>query len=165
MRRPWIALALGLLGGVLAFGVAYWATTREPWAALRGPDAELAWLRAEYPMSEDQFQRVSALHRAYLPTCGELCRRISEQNARLQEAVLAATELTPEIARLLDETGRVRDDCRRAMLGHLFAVAREMPPEVGRRYLERMLEATCVVEQAHSLGEAHDGSGEPGHLH
>ena len=165
MRKPWVPLLLGLLGGVLAFGVAYWSMTREPRAAMRGPDAELAWLRAEFPMSDAEFQRVVALHREYLPTCGELCRRIAEQNARLQAAVLGSKEVTPEIARLVVETGRVRDECRKAMLGHLYAVAREMPPESGRRYLERMLAATCVVEQGHTIGEAHERPGGGGHDH
>jgi hypothetical protein len=47
-----------------------------------------------------------------------------------------------------------------AMLGHLFAVAREMPPEKGARYLQIMLDATCVLQAPyHRYHPAGRGSG------
>lgn len=143
LRRP---LIFGFLLGIVAFGLAYGLQTRTHRILQREPRAELAWLRHEFGLSPDQFDRVARLHYDYRPTCAELCRRISEQNRRLETAVLATNRVTAELQQLLAETGQARDECRRAMLAHLYAVAREMPPEQGRRYLAQMIASTCVLE-------------------
>ena len=164
MHRSWLMLAAGVAGGILAFLVAYGVATRESRAILREPGAELIWLKKEFGLSETEFQRVSALHHAYAPTCAQLCRRIAEQNGKLQAAVLATNVVTEEIASLVRETGRVRDDCRAAMLKHLYEVAGQMPPEAGSRYLEVMLAATCILEEPHPMaGGVSSGSGHSHH--
>jgi hypothetical protein len=163
VRRLWMLMALGLAAGLVAFSLTYWAQTRSTRSLLRAPEGELAWLRHEFGLSEAQFARVSALHNAYRPTCGELCRRIGEQNRKLQEAVLSTNRVTPEIERLVAETGRVRDECRAAMLKHLYEVASAMPPDAGRRYLDLMLQATCVVENPRTVDAVHTGG--QSHVH
>ncbi len=155
MKRPFLLLPLGLLAGCLTFGMAHWWTTREPRALAREPRSELGWLRREFHLDDDRFARVVALHEAYRPTCAELCRRIADQNRRLEETALASSSMDTNLAALVSETGRVRDDCRRAMLAHLYSVAAEMPPAQGRRYLELMLSRTCVLQPTHNVGDAH----------
>lgn len=167
MNRPLVLLPLGLLLGALAYGAGFWLQTREERARHREPHAELAWLRREFNLTDDQYRRVVALHEAYRPTCLELCRRIAEQNARLTTAALATNRLTAGVQQLVLETGRVRDDCRQAMLGHLYTVAAELPPEAAGKYLRLMLEATCVIEDAHPLDDAEPATSPPpeGHRH
>ena len=155
MKRPLPALLVGLLLGALAFGLVYWLQTRTHRSLRREPSAELAWLRHEFQLSPAEFARVVELHQNYRPTCAELCRRIEEQNRRLQDAVLATNAMTPEIRQLVTETGQARDACRQAMLTHLYAVAREMPPEQGRRYLALMIDSTCVLEAVRPLDANH----------
>lgn len=155
--RPLSVLAFGLVAGAVAFGSTYWWRTREHRDLLASPGSELAWLRHEFRLTDDQFSRVTKLHTAYQPTCAELCRRIAEQNRRLHDAVLATNAVTPEITALVAETGRVRDACRAAMLAHLYAVAREMAPEEGRRYLNLMLTKTCVLQAPRSIDSALSG--------
>lgn len=145
---------IGLLAGALAFGIASWWQRREHRPSAGATHTELEWLRREFHLTADQFRRIEALHLGYQPTCAELCRRISEQNRRLQAAALGTNQLSPEVAALLTETGRVRDQCRAAMLAHLYSVAREMPPEEGRRYLGLMLTETCVLQSPHPIQAA-----------
>lgn len=162
MRRPLLILPAGLLAGLLAFALAYWWQTREHAHLLATPQSELAWLRHEFHLTDAQFDRIAALHADYRPTCATLCRRIAEQNDLLREAVLRTNAVTPKISALVAETGRVRDDCRAAMLAHLYAVAREMPPEEGRRYLGLMLTETCVLQAGRPVDAAHS---RPEHAH
>lgn len=165
MNRRLLFLPLGLVLGVLAYGVVYWLQVREHRAIVRAPHAELAWLRTEFGLSGPQWERVAALHDAYRPTCNELCRQIAVQNARLEAAALATNRLTDDVRALIAETGRVRDQCRQAMLGHLYTVAAELPPEAGQRYLRLMLAATCIVEAAHPIDSAHPVTGAQGGGH
>ncbi len=158
--RALTLLPVGLLAGALAFGAASWWKRREHRQLLDSPRSELAWLRHEFRLSEAQFQRIESLHSDYQPTCAEFCRRIAEQNRRLQQAALGTNRLSPEVAALVAETGRVRDECRSAMLFHLYAVSREMSPEEGRRYLSLMLTETCVIQSVRPLQ-----SPLPGHDH
>lgn len=153
--RASLVLPAGLLAGLLAFAIAYWWQTRQHHGLLASPRSELAWLRHEFELTDAQFTRIADLHAAYRPTCAHLCRRIAEQNRLLHEAALRTDAVTPEITALLAETGRVRDDCRAAMLAHLYAVAREMSPEQGRRYLDLMLTETCVVQSARPIDAVH----------
>ncbi|MDO8348887.1 MAG: hypothetical protein Q7T30_01530 [Planctomycetota bacterium] len=154
MKRPTLLLLLGIVAGLVAFGIASRLQTSQHRRILDQPAAELAWLRHEYQLSDDQFARVSALHTAYQPTCAELCRRIADANQNLRDAVARTNALTDEIRERVRDTGRTRDDCRQAMLAHLYAVAREMPPDAGRRYLDTMLAATCVLQEARPIGTA-----------
>ncbi len=154
MNRPLLLLPLGLLAALLAFGATSWIHTRTTRSEDSSARPELAWLRQEFRLSGQQFDRVIALHEAYQPTCATLCRRIAEQNERLRAAVAGTNTLTDDIRTLVAETGRVRDECRQAMLAHLYAVAREMPPDEGPRYLQRMLTATCVVQEGRTIESA-----------
>ncbi len=174
LKRLWLLAAAGLGVALLAFGLVYWLQTRSTRTLLRAPEGELAWLRREFSLSDDQFARVASLHKEYRPTCGALCGRIAEQNGKLQAAVMATNRVTPEIERLVAETGRVRDECRAAMLTHLYQVAsvypslfalHAMPPEAGRRYLDLMLQATCVVENARTVEAVHADGSAPGGGH
>lgn len=151
MKRRVFFLLLGLPAGALAFALAFWIQTRPHRLLLEESAAELAWLRHEFHLTDLEFERVSTLHLAYRPTCELLCQRIADSNRRLREAVAATNTMTEEVLRRIQETGKARDDCRQAMLTHLFAVAREMPPEQGRRYLDVMLAATCVLQETRPL--------------
>lgn len=152
MKRPLLLLPLGLAAGLLAFAAVYWLTVRDHRAMLRDPQSELAWLRTEFGLSDDQFNRVAALHAEYQPVCADFCRRIAESNARLRNAILKTNALNPELRGALEETGRLRDACREAMLAHLYDVARELPRDAAMRYLRSMLDATCVVEHPRPAG-------------
>jgi hypothetical protein len=136
MRRGWIILGVGLVAACVAYWVAYLIGSAEPRRLLRSERPELAWLKHEFRLSESEFDRIAALHEAYLPRCEEMCRQIVEQEARLDAALAVATGMNPEIEGALAESARLRSECWKNMLEHFFEVSRMMSPQAGRRYLE-----------------------------
>lgn len=161
MLRPWRILTLGLLAGALAFAATFWLKTRHHARPTPAADLELEWLRREFHLPPATFERIVSLHRDYQPTCAELCRRIEDRNARLRDAVARTNILTDEIRALVQETGRVRDECRQAMLAHLYAVSREMPEPAAQRYLQLMLGATCILQDAHPIDTVRPSTSTP----
>jgi hypothetical protein len=151
MRRGILILALGVIGAAIAFCCFYLMGTATPRALMRSEQPELAWLQHEFNLNATEMKRVSALHAGYLPQCKDRCRRIDQLNVALTQALAAATQLTPEIQKLLDERAQMRAVCQGEMLKHFFEVSRTMPPEQGRRYLAWVRESTCL----HELGMEH----------
>lgn len=104
-------------------------------ASGEGPHPEMAWLKKEYRLTDEQFAQVARLHDAYLPKCAEMCRRIDEQNAKVQRLLAATNAVTPEIKQALADAARLRSECETAMLQHFYETSRQMPPDQGKRYL------------------------------
>lgn len=150
MKKSGIILLAGLAAGVLAYACLFFSTAgRRNGAAGTAP--ELAWLKAEFRLSDEQFARVALLHALYRPTCAEMCRRIDEKNAALQTLLAARNSVTPEIQAALAEAARVRAECQSAMLNHVYEVSRMMPPEQARRYLAFMHERTLLPARASGI--------------
>lgn len=141
MKKSGIILLAGLAAGLLAYACLYFTGSGRG-SNTAGTAPELAWLKSEFRLSEEQFARVAELHAAYRPTCAEMCRRIDEKNAALQKLLAATNSVTPEIQAALAAAARVRTECQAAMLAHVFEVSRAMPPEQARRYLAFMHERT-----------------------
>jgi hypothetical protein len=148
MRRGLLILTVGIVGAVIAYCFFYLAGTATPRGWLRHGQPELAWLQHEFNLSDAEFKRVSELHAGYLPRCMERCRRIDQLNGALSNSLATATQLTPEIEKLLGERAQMRATCQAGMLKHFFDVSRTMPPEQGKRYLAWVRENTCLREQA-----------------
>ena len=142
MKKPlWLAaliLLAAVLAGALAFVGAYRATLG-PECCRNHPSAQqLGWLRQEYHLSASQFERIAQWHADYAPQCAERCRRIGIQRARLSALIQEARTPTPEVVEALQKTAALEAECRQATLAHIYAVAAEMPPEEGRRYVAAM---------------------------
>lgn len=108
------------------------------WQSLPGENAvsgELDWLRQEFDLDAEQFSKVQELHAEYRPICDALCARVLEAQKRLDEKLLAATSYNEEIEEDLAHYSRVKEDCHRAMLQHLYEVAAVMNPDQRHRYL------------------------------
>src|ERR1035437_507404 len=108
MKRGGIILVLGLLLAGPACLDFYYLGTASCRKMMRESQPELAWLKKEFNLSDAEFARISELHEAYLPQCRERCRRIGEQNAKLQELLAQSTTVTPEIRSLLAERAKTR---------------------------------------------------------
>ncbi|MSU63215.1 MAG: periplasmic heavy metal sensor [Pedosphaera sp.] len=143
MKRLWKILLCGGALGALAFVLAY-RHAAHPSENHIMERAELGWLRNDFSLSETQFTEVCRLHDAYVPRCAELCRRIEAKNTEIGRLITGGNTITPELDRALTEAGQLRVECQKAMLAHFFSVSRAMPPEEGRRYLQRMFESTSL---------------------
>ena len=152
MKRGLLILALGVVGAVVAFCCVYLVGTAKPRAMMQSPQPELAWLKHEFNLGDAEFKRISELHAGYLPQCKERCLRIDELNNKLTEVLISATQVTPEIEKLLNERAQMRATCQAEMLKHFFEVSRTMPPEQGKRYLAWARDNTCLREQAMDHG-------------
>lgn len=143
MKKSGTILLAGLAAGLIAYACLYFHGTGRTNRA-SGIAPELAWLKTEFRLSDEQFARVAQLHAAYRPTCAEMCRRIDEQNSALQVLLAATNHVTLEIQTALAAAARVRTECQAAMLAHVYEVSRAMPPEQARRYLAFMHERTLL---------------------
>lgn len=144
MKRGLVILAASLLLAVVGFLV-----SRSLPASRPGGDGvpreggthlpELEWLRQEFDLDAPEFERVSALHLGYLPTCESLCEKIAAARGKVRELVLASRSVSPELEAALREEAALRAECQAAMLRHLYVTAGALPPEKASDYLEAML--------------------------
>lgn len=162
MKKAWFIMLLGLGLGTAAFSGFYYLGTASTREMMHETQPELAWLKAEFKLSDADFERITALHEGYLPQCAERCRVIEEQNAKLKELLTGNRTVTPEIQNLLRERAKTRADCEAEMLRHFQEVSRAMPPEQGRRYLAWVQEQTVLRAQA--MEARHDSNTHHHHM-
>ena len=134
LRRNLILL-FALVACAIGYSSVYVFSTAGVRQLEKSPAPELAWLKQEFNLPDAEFRRICELHETYLPQCRAMCAQIDAQNTELRQLLGASTNVTPEVERLLAESGRLRADCQKMMLGHFFEVSRTMPPDEGRRYL------------------------------
>src|SRR5215470_3749863 len=89
-HRLFVAVAILFATIAAGFG-AFWLCTFFGTADLRSVsldrDPELIWLRREFHLTDVQFQRIQALHSAYVGKCDLTCQRIMDANAALDAAI------------------------------------------------------------------------------
>lgn len=164
MSRGILILALGMVGAIVAYCCFYLMGTATPRALLRSTQPELAWLKHEFNLGDAEFKRIAELHAGYLPRCKERCVRLNELNDKVSNTLANATQVTPEIEKLLGERAQMRATCQSEMLKHLFEVSHTMPPEQGKRYLEWARDNTCLREQTMDHGtDKHAATTKPAH--
>lgn len=141
MKRGLIILAFALLAGVAGFVV----SPRLPIGDSAHPRdgetrlPELEWLRRELNLTDAQFERVSELHVAYRPTCGELCARVMASHEKIAKLAKSDAKVTPELQTALAEHAALHVECQTAMLNHIYQTAECLGQEQAQRYLSAML--------------------------
>lgn len=142
--RLLLLIVVVLLSGATAFWVARAMQPHAPPGHERsGPRGEVAWMKAEYGLSDEQFRKVEELHLAYIPRCEENCCRIDEAGARVRRLAEEASGMNDELAAAIREEEKVRADCRLALMAHLYQTASQMPPDAGRRFLRSAMTEVC----------------------
>src|SRR6266705_5990826 len=129
MKRTWLVLLGGIAAGCVAYAGVYLRTTSAQRSMEQSTRPELAWLKKEYHLDDAQFAQVVQLHDAYRPKCAEMCRRIDDQNAKVQQLLSATNTVTPEIKQALAQAAQLRVECQSAMMQHFYEVSRAMPPD------------------------------------
>lgn len=129
-----LVVAVALATGLLAFRA---GSEPDVQRALAGRDA-LAWLRADFDLTDAQFARIQQLHDAYSVVCEEHCRQIQEATRALQSAKASRADPLAVTAaeRRLEQ---VRLTCETAIATHVRQCAGEMSPAAGARYLALVL--------------------------
>ncbi len=147
MKRSWLILFGGLLAGLVAYTCIYLHATSTQRSAEQSSRPELTWLQTEYRLTDAQLAQVVQLHDAYRPKCAEMCRRIDDQNAKVQQLLSATNTVTPEIKQALAQAAQLRVECQSAMMQHFYEVSRVMPPGQGKRYLAWVQQETLLPGQ------------------
>jgi hypothetical protein len=146
MRKPMLILLIGVVLAATAFCGVYFAGTHDCRQMSRADVPELYWLRKEFRLSDAEFKRISELHRNYLPGCKEMCNRIEEKNSGLQKLLASQSSVSPDVVKALNEVAQLRVECQARMLSHFYDVAKTMPPEQGKRYLEWVQRNTLLPD-------------------
>ena len=159
MKKGPAILVLGILASLAAFAAVYYLGTLHSRDMMRGAKPELVWLKHEFKLTDAEFTRITQLHEAYLPRCRERCKRIAEQDEKLQQLLAHSASITPEIQTLLAERAKTRADCEAEMLKHFLEVSRTMPLEQGKRYLAWVQQQSSLhsggMEQSHGMDDEH----------
>jgi len=160
MKRGLVILVASILLAVIGFLISRSLPATKPAGDEVPHEAgnqlpELEWLRHEFNLSAAEFERVSALHLAYLPTCESLCGKIAAARGKVRTLILGGTSVTPELEDALREEAALRAECQTAMLRHLYETAAALPPEKAGAYLEAMLPE--VLSMTSEPGEDHRG--------
>jgi hypothetical protein len=165
MKRYWLIGIVGLVAAALGYYLIYAIKTSGYRELEQSSAPNLAWLKMEYHISDAEFQRVSALHGAYVSACAERCRQIDAKNGELQKLIAISTSVTPEIERLLGEAAKLRAACQTEMLKHFFEVSRAMPQEEGKRYLDWVCCQTLIPQHSSMIPTVspHSAHEHPGH--
>ena len=134
-RFALVLLAAALVAVAGHFAVYRMARNPAAQCPMDHPDFGMIWLQQEYHLNATQYARIAQMHDDYRPTCEAMCRRVAEANGKLNGLIGASPTVTPEIEAALKEWSLLQNECRVAMLRHVYAVSAEMNPEDGKRYL------------------------------
>lgn len=125
---------LWLFGVSLVAGFAAFAITRRC-VDHAFPD-EMTWLREEFALTPVQAAAIEQLNTAYEPVCADHCQRISVARRHLRDLEAAANTSAAELAAAQAAWQALCDECTTATRAHLEAVAAQMSPTQGSRYLK-----------------------------
>ncbi|HEV2097063.1 MAG TPA: periplasmic heavy metal sensor [Chthoniobacterales bacterium] len=143
MKRSASVLLLAIVASLTAYCVYYECATRSAQAMLTQPDGRMEWLRREFRLTDSQFTKVKHLHEAYRPGCDQMCLRIAAANSEADALISTNHGVTPEVDAALKKCAALQNECRQALLAHVYAVSAAMSPTEGQRYV-RMMTARIV---------------------
>jgi hypothetical protein len=140
MKKRLFTLGLAFLAGLLAFfAMRNLALKNQKSALVVDQLPELAWLKTEVQLSDDELAKVKELHLAYRPKCMEMCKRIADARQKLQLAAQSQRTWNPGLELAVQEHVKVQADCQRAMLQHLYETAAVLGPGKGEHFLKATL--------------------------
>jgi Tfp pilus assembly protein FimV len=125
---------LWLFGISLVAGFAAFAITRH--CVVHSFPDEMTWLREEFALTPAQASAIEQLNAAYEPVCADHCQRISQTRRNLRAIEAASNTPVAELAAAQAAWQTLCDECTTATRAHLEAVAAQMSPGQGKRYLE-----------------------------
>jgi hypothetical protein len=106
---------------------------------------ELDWLQNWLRLDAEQFQKVKALHVAYLPKCEDLCHRVYLSNEDILTLSERSTSVDAKIRSAMDERARLAVECQQTLLEHVYRTAACLRPEQSRKYLDLMVPYTLGI--------------------
>ncbi len=129
-----LALAAGLL--LVAYGsfrLVHYAVYLAP--GERGLELGMAWLKKEYQLDDETFEKVTEAHRRYFRECARRCHELADVNRHFLSEVRGDTPPQSDLDAVEILRESICHDCRLAMIEHVHEVASLMDEETGRRFI------------------------------
>lgn len=136
MKRLALVLLIAALVSAAGYYAAYRLASRPAQCPMNQPGCGMVWLREEYHLTGAQYAKIAKMHDDYRPTCERMCQRVAAANAKVSALITANHSVTPESEAALKEWALLQNECRLAMLRHVYAVSAEMNPEDRARYVK-----------------------------
>lgn len=137
MKRTLLTVTLGVAVG-LAVHVAYFRL-HEP-AAIDTLDGQLAWMKSELKLTDQQFARIKEVHQASGPKLRAISAQLAQMQAEFQdfEKARQASDRVDflEFARFVEARRAVRRQSLDSTRQLVMAAAGVMNPEQRQRYLQ-----------------------------
>jgi len=156
MKRGLLIILLALAAGSATFWVTRTHQQANRQQVLLDIMPELAWLKGDLRLSDEQFGKAIALHTGYRPQCVAMCAHIAEARAKMESLARNSHSMTPELAAAISEHARVQEECRRKMLEHLYQTAALMDEKQASRYLAKVLPLALNSDSRGSASCHHD---------
>lgn len=141
MKRFLTLLAVALASAAVTY---FLVGLRQPATLALPANDNLAWIRTEFGLNDEQFSAVRELHRAYAGVCAQHCSAIATARSELATVSTADRPAVEQKVRELEAT------CNEATRAHLHRVAAVMPPDQGERFLHMI--------EPHLAQAPHDGA-------
>lgn len=148
MRKLFAILVLGIVGGVLSFA---WVRGHRAGAAeelVKQDGSDIAWLRMEFDLSDEQFAAIEQVHDDYRPLCARHCAAIIDAASEIRELEESGAG-ADELAAAKQAVADLESVCNAATREHLHKVAALMSADDGRRFLR--------MTEPHLADQPHDG--------
>lgn len=103
----------------------------------------MAWLKKEYQLDDETFEKVTAAHRRYFRECEQRCHELADVNRHFLSEVRGDSPPQSDLDAVQILRESICHDCRLAMIEHVHEVAALMNEETGRRFIadvQRVLE-------------------------
>ncbi|HVZ64604.1 MAG TPA: Spy/CpxP family protein refolding chaperone [Lacunisphaera sp.] len=137
MKRTFLTVTVGLAVG-LAVHVAYFRL-HEP-VAIDTLDGQLAWMKSELKLTDQQFARIKEVHQASGPKLRAISAQLAQMQAEFQdfEKARQASDRVDflEFARFVEARRTVRRQSLDSTRQLVMAAAEVMNPEQRQRYLQ-----------------------------
>lgn len=129
MKRYFPLLGVTVLAAGVAFGVTQWIRH------VSCPN-ESAWLKKEFSLTDAQVASIEKIRAEYKPLCARHCGELSTAKKRIDDAEKTSGKTSPAYIQAQAEFEAINLQCGQATRKHLEAIAAQMSPEEGKRYLE-----------------------------
>lgn len=156
MKKGLLILAAAIMAGILAFFLSRSQPVGDTDTVLLDSMPELAWLRTDLKLSDEQYSKVEQLHRDYRPVCAEMCRRIAESEATVAKHASEQSGMSDDLAKSIENHGHVIAECKRGMLEHIYKTAAMMDENQSRRYLEVALPLALNSTRSRTTSRCHE---------
>lgn len=156
MKKGLLFLLLALAAGIATFCITRSHRQSAHQEVLLDSMPELAWLRADLKLTDEQFRKASELHVTYRPVCAEMCKHIADAHAKLEALASGGRGMTPQLDEAIREHARVHAECQRRMLDHLYQTADLLDDKQAARYLETMIPHALDSTATSSAASCHE---------